>query len=153
MSELNIFCISRNSMLAVAAQLRLVAEQLEHGNIDWKSGGISVGANHSGEMTISSDLVLQCREQPTVDEPTFEKVEEITLYSPVQEAVFETLLKMESNEKKCLTFDHGEVDQVNEWSRVIRNKGEYPLSLSGRVYEVTPFRNSAELGIWIRRLV
>lgn len=150
-SELRIHNFNKNSKMAVAAQLRLVAEQLEQDNIQWKSGGIKVGANHTGEMTIESDLILSCKEQPMVEPST--NVEEITLFTTIQEQVYDILDKLDPNGKKCVTFDHGEHEQVQEWMRIIRNRGEYPEYLTSRMFEVRYFRSSAEIGFWISRIL
>lgn len=62
--------VCRNSAVTMAAQLRLIADLLENDQMVSKSGGIVVNSNHSGDVTIESNLVISCREQPTVEHTT-----------------------------------------------------------------------------------
>lgn len=147
----NVKLTSRNHAMAMAAQLRLVAELLESGEMVSKSGGIMVNSNHSGDVTIESSLILSCVTQPTVEDT--QEVEEITLFDPITQAAYDFLDRLDPGEKKLTTFDHGEDEQWSEWMRVINNRGDYPDFLKGRMFEVKPYRNMNELGFWTVRLV
>ncbi len=142
---------ARNHAYAVAAELRLAAELLEEGEMTIKCGGIMVNSNFSGEVTIESTLVLSTTKQPTVEQSTED--EEIVLYDPVCEAVYQMLDRMDPGQKKLTTFEHGEDEQWEEWIRAINNRGDYPKYLQGRMFEVKPYRNLNELGFWTMRLV
>jgi hypothetical protein len=142
---------SRTAAMSMAAQLRLIADLLESGDMVSTLGGIKVNSNFSGEVTIESDLVLATTKQPKVDETTVE-VEQLTLVDPVREAVWQMLDLMNPGQKKLTTFDHDESLLWNQWVLAINNRGEYPDYLKGRMFQVQPYRNLNELGFWTVRL-
>lgn len=142
---------TRSAAMGMAAQLRLIAELLESGEMESSAGGIKVHSNFSGEVTIESDLVLATLTQPKVEDPT-EEVPQIDLFTCLEEEVQQSLQKMEYDQVGCLSFDIGEEDQARDWAAIIRNKGRYPLTLDGRTFDVKLTRSATEITLMIKRL-
>lgn len=135
----------RNSAMAMAAQLRLIAELLESGEMVSKSGRIMVNSNHSGDVTIESSLILSCQEQP--------KVERTTEPTAAQLAIYQSLQVMQVGELAHLNFDHDEQDNCDEWVSVIRNKGGYPPELNGYLFKVDVRKFASNINVQVERLV
>ena len=142
---------SRTAVMGMAAQLRLIAELLESGEMVSTTGGIKVNSNFSGEVTIESNLVLATKKQPKVDDPT-EELPQIELFTCLEEQVQQSLQKMGDNEVSYLSFDNGEEDKARDWAAIVRNRNRYPLTLDGRMFDVKMTRSATEITLKITRL-
>lgn len=148
-TQLTVTCNSRNAAMAMAAELRLIADQLELQHMTCVSGGIGVHSNHDGQLKVTSDLVLSCREQPKVESSTETPIQ---LYSELETQVYQSLEVMKVNEGAYMNFDHGEEDQSHDWINTIRNRGRYPRELIGHLYEVTHSRSASGIQVYVQRL-
>lgn len=142
---MQVVCNDRNSAMAMAAQLRLIAELLESGEMVSKSGNIMVNSNHSGDVTIESSLILSCQEQP--------KVASTTRMTAARAAIYQSLQIMQIGEVAHLNFDRDEQDNCDEWVSVMRDRGRYPAELHGYVFKVDVRKFASNINVRAERLV
>lgn len=132
----------------VAAQLRLIADLLDRGQMITSGGKISVTADARGNVSIMSPAQLACHEQ--------QKVERVTVSAPgaaAKIAIYQSLEKMQIGEVAHLNFDYDEKASCDEWVRIIRDRSGYPNELIGSVFKVDVRNFPSGINVKVERLV
>lgn len=141
---------SLTQAMGIAAQLRLIAELLEKGDMLPKSGSIEVQSTYDGNVFVKSDIAISCVKQPVVDET---HTEEIVLFGTEEQEVFDVLDRLDPGERKAFSFDVDEKEKCNLWIRTVKNRGTYPEYLKGRVFEVHGVVSRVDSSFTIERLL